>query len=115
MDDSMSDPADMASSSEIPEWETDGPVDEAAASARDTVLKDLDALRKAGEELLLTNPDIDDEAIRDEIVANSTVGSNVVADGATGIRVTATEGEISCSGILVFQSGSGAWNSIECS
>lgn len=115
MGDSMSGPSEQASSAEIPEWETDGPVDEAAASARDIVLMDLDVLRKAGEGLLLTNPDLSDEAIRDEVVASSTVGSKVMVDGATGVRVTASEGEISCSGLLAFQSGTGTWSSIECS
>lgn len=100
---------------EIPAWETDGPVDEAAATARDIVLKDLDALRRAGEEMLLTSPDMSDEAIRDEVVKNSSIGSEVAADGTTGIRVTATEGETSCTGVLLFKSGAGAWNSVECS
>lgn len=107
--------APTSDASEIPAWETDGPVDEAAASARDIVLQDLDALRKAGEEMFLTNPDMSDGAIRDEVVKSSTVGSEVVADGASGIRVTAVEGEISCSGVLEFKSGAGTWNSIECS
>lgn len=100
---------------EIPTWETDGPVDEAAATGRDVVLKDLDALRKAGEELFLANPELSDEAIRDEVVATSTVSSGVVADGTTGIRVTASEGATSCTGVLVFKSGAGTWNAIECS
>lgn len=108
-------PSGESSSTEIPAWETDGPVDEAATTARDVVLKDLDALRKAGEELFLTTPELSDEAIRDQVVANSTVGSKVEPDGPSAIRVTATEGETSCTGVLSFKAGAGTWNAVECS
>jgi len=101
--------------SEIPAWETDGPVDESASDASGVALQDLDVLRRAGEELFSTNPDMSDGAIRDEVVKSSTVGSKIVAEGASGIRVTAVEGAISCSGVLEFKSGAGTWNSIECS
>ena len=96
-------------------WETDGPVDEAAVTARDLVLKDLDALRKSGEEMLLAQPEMTDEAVRDAVVAAAAVTSEVAADGAAGIRVTATEGETSCTGTLAFKSGVGTWDGVSCS
>ena len=108
-------PGSTAVSSELPDWDSNGPVDEAAADARDAVFKDLDALRQNGENALRNNPELTDSAVRDDVLKNSSIGSAVEADGATGIRVTATKGEISCTGILSFTSGTGTWNSIECS
>jgi hypothetical protein len=97
------------------DWDTDGPVDEATVTARDRVFKDLDALRKNGEEALMTKPGMSDAELRDAVITGANVASDVVADGATGIQVTATEGETSCSGVLSFKSGVGAWDGISCS
>jgi hypothetical protein len=93
----------------------EGPIDKEAAVAREIALKDLDTLRKSGQEILLTQSELTDEALRDAVVVAAVVTSEVTADGATGVRVTATEGETSCTGIISFKSGSGTWNEVTCS
>lgn len=114
-EEAMTDGSGQPATEDLMAWETDGPVDEAAATARDLLLKDLDTLRKSGEKMFLTQPELTDEAVRDAVVDAAAVTSEVAADGATGIRVTATEGKTSCTGTLAFKSGAGTWDGVSCS
>jgi len=82
---------------------------------RDAAFADLETLRKDGERILTEDPDLTDGALRDAVMRDADVPSAVAAEGANGIKVTFTRDGSSCSGIIVFEGGTGTWNGIGCS
>ena len=90
-------------------------MDGAPDEVRDTAFEDLETLRKNAEGILDANPNFTDTQLRDAVLRDSDVRSTLSAEGSTGITVTFTAGESSCSGVIVFEGGSGTWKGTGCS